>query len=225
MTEAIVCVSGGQDSLTVLIHAMKRHEKVDAVCFYYGQKHRVELDCARSFCRDRGVSLTQLDLPFLNEVSSGLTSEEDVDFGTAHERLTHLPVSFVPARNALMLTMAHAVACERGAGFVYGGMCQTDYSGYPDCRQVFISSLEQALNVGYDANVEFVMPLMYLNKAETFAMAEELGCLDEIIEQSHTCYQGERKIRHGWGYGCGVCPACELRKKGFREFTEAAAEA
>lgn len=226
--KAIVLVSGGQDSLTVLECALSDEgiNDVSAVCFDYGQRHVVELDCALSYCRDRGVSLTRIKMPFLAEhVTTMLTVEDGEvdDFNMQHPRLGNLPISFVPARNALMLTMAHALACEAGAAFVYAGMCETDYSGYPDCRRVFISSLEAALNIGYQAEIEFMTPLMYMDKAATFALAERLGRLTEIIEQSHTCYNGIRSVRYAWGYGCGRCPACELRRKGFETFQLASA--
>ncbi len=218
---AVALVSGGQDSLTVLECALADHTQVTGVCFDYGQRHIVELDCALSYCRDRGVNLMRLQMPFLSEnVTTMLTVEDGEldDFDAKHPRLTNLPVSFVPGRNALMLTMAHALACEIGAGYVYAGMCETDFSGYPDCREEFILSLQHTLNMGYQAQVAFVTPLMHIDKAATFALAEKLGRLDEIIEQSHTCYNGIRSVRHVWGYGCGRCPACDLRRKGFDQF-------
>jgi 7-cyano-7-deazaguanine synthase len=205
----------------VLECALADQAEVTAVCFDYGQRHIVELDCALSYCRDRGVNLIRLPMPFLGtHVTSMLTEQEGEldDFDAKHPRLGHLPVSFVPARNALMLTMAHALACEIGAAYVYGGMCETDYSGYPDCREAFITSLQNTLNLGYEAQVAFVTPLMHIDKAATFALAEKLGRLDDIIEQSHTCYNGVRSVRHAWGYGCGRCPACDLRRRGFDQF-------
>jgi 7-cyano-7-deazaguanine synthase len=219
--KAVALVSGGQDSLTVLECALADQAEVTAVCFDYGQRHIVELDCALSYCRDRGVNLIRLPMPFLGtHVTSMLTEQEGEldDFDAKHPRLENLPVSFVPARNALMLTMAHALACEIGASYVYAGMCETDYSGYPDCREAFITSLQNTLNLGYEAQVAFVTPLMHIDKAATFALAEKLGRLDDILEQSHTCYNGVRSVRHAWGYGCGRCPACDLRRRGFDQF-------
>ncbi len=219
--KAIALVSGGQDSLTVLECALEDQAEVTAVCFDYGQRHIVELDCALSYCRDRGVALTRIKMPFLAEhITTMLTVKDGElnDFDMKHPRLGNLPISFVPARNALMLTMAHALACEAGASFIYAGMCETDYSGYPDCREEFIISLQHTLNLGYQAQVAFITPLMHMDKAATFALAEQLGRLDEIIEQSHTCYNGIRSVRHAWGYGCSRCPACDLRRKGYDQF-------
>lgn len=225
--KAVVLLSGGQDSMTVLHYAIGRHgvDNVDTISADYGQRHAVELGQAAQLAADLGVGHRVLDLSVLGKlVKSNLTvqgRDPDTDqmFQEKHGRLTELPSSFVPARNAMLLTLAHAYAAEIGAEYVYGGMCQTDYSGYPDCRSPFIMKLETALNLGYEVDITFVMPLMNLTKGETFQLAADLGILDLILEESRTCYNGDTSLRHPWGYGCGHCPACLVRAKGWEDFT------
>lgn len=217
-TPAVVVLSGGQDSMTCLALARVNAPKVHAISFDYGQRHKVELQAAATICEKWNVPHTVVEVGALRSlVTSALTNTTD-NVSANHPRLKNLPASFVPARNALFLTLAHAYAQEIGAGFVYTGVCQTDYSGYPDCRDVFVLKLQKALNVGYEADIKFETPLMYVNKAATFRMAHELGVLPDIIEHSHTCYNGERDKVHAWGRGCGECPACKLRAKGWDEF-------
>jgi 7-cyano-7-deazaguanine synthase len=216
---AVVVLSGGQDSMTCLALALSRHEQVFAVCFDYGQKHRIEIDQARLIAREAGVPLQVVDVRFFGDlVTSALVENGDVN--AAHDYKPGLPASFVPNRNALFLTIAHALAQENGAGYIYTGVCQTDYSGYPDCRHNFILSLQTALNIGYETGIEIVTPMMYLDKAQTFELADRLGVLADVIELSHTCYTGDRNHRHDWGHGCGKCPACQLRSKGYDQFRE-----
>lgn len=214
---AVVVLSGGQDSVTCLGLALSKHEKVFCIGFSYGQKHSVELTQAAKVCADRAIEFDLFSIPSLQELGdSALTTDGDVN--GQHHRSSHLPASFVPNRNAMFLTIAHAYAQKVGANTVYTGVCQTDYSGYPDCRQIFIWRLQDALNIGYETKITIETPLMHLTKAETFALADEVGFLGVVIEDSHTCYNGDRTTRHEWGYGCGLCPACKLRDKGYSEF-------
>ena len=215
---AVVVLSGGQDSMTCLALAMARHEKVVAVSFAYGQKHVTELRQAAIVADRFEIQHAVIDLSFFGGlVTSALTSNGDTT--KAHPNKPNLPASFVPNRNALFLTIAHAVAQEVGAKYLYTGVCQTDYSGYPDCREGFITALESALNEGYETSIRILTPMMHQTKAETFQLAEDLGVLEIILEDSHTCYNGERSTpRPVWGYGCGKCPACEVRRKGFLEY-------
>jgi 7-cyano-7-deazaguanine synthase len=218
---AVVLLSGGQDSVTTLLWTLQRHRPnhIVAISADYGQRHKVELQVAEEVAHDLGVWWEPLDLSVLGRtVHSNLIGNSGEDFGVPHPEMPEVPNSFVPARNAMLLTLAHAVALRESAGYVYAGMCQTDYSGYPDCREAFISALENTLNIGYLADVKFIAPLMHLTKAETFALADYCGGLELVICESHTCYQGDRTHRHEWGFGCGECPACQLRAKGWSEY-------
>lgn len=218
MAKAVVLLSGGQDSTTVLGMALNAGFECYALGFDYGQRHLVELQQAQKIAGIAGVPYTVADMRALGEiVTTGLTLPAS-DLSQKHPRMTNLPASFVPNRNALFITFAHAYAQEIGARMVWGGMCQTDYSGYPDCRQVFIDAIQHALNVGYESDIVLKTPLMYLTKAQTFAEAEKVGFLDLVLEESATCYNGDREHRQDWGYGCGDCPACKLRMKGWNEF-------
>lgn len=217
MSKSLVVLSGGQDSVTCLGVALAQHDEVACISFVYGQKHKVELICAKKICNNLGVHLKLVDLSFLGRmVTSALTSDGDVNQSHAYKK--GLPASFVPNRNALFLTTAHAYAQEINADTIYTGVCQTDYSGYPDCRDEFIHMLGVALNKGYECNINIITPLMYLTKAETFGLANTFGILETVINDSHTCYNGNREIKHDWGYGCGECAACELRKNGWYEY-------
>lgn len=213
--KAVVIFSGGQDSTTCLYWALNRYEEVEAITFNYGQKHAVELHQAKIICERENVKLTVIDISFLDTiVKSALTSNGNVN--ELNEK--GLPASFVPNRNQLFITMAHSYAQKIGAKELITGVCQTDYSGYPDCRQEFINAIAIATNLGSDSNIVIRTPLMELTKAETFKLAEDEGCLNQVINLSHTCYNGNRDLVHAWGRGCGECPACELRKKGYEEF-------
>jgi len=219
MKKALVIFSGGQDSTTCLYWAIKEFgkENVSAIIFGYGQKHGIEIECAMKICQKEDIRFKIVSLSLLPEISeSALTLHSDV---TA-SRPDGLPATFTPNRNALFITVAHAWAQQIGATHLITGVCQTDYSGYPDCRQDFISSLEFALNIGSNQRIQIDTPLMYLTKAETFEMAKDLGVLDRVIEMTHTCYNGNREIKHEWGYGCGTCPACQLRAKGWERYRE-----
>lgn len=215
---AVVVLSGGQDSATCLAIAKQEHEKIHAISFDYGQKHYVELECAQQIGTRWNVPVTVVKLSMLKDLVTSALLDPTADVNAKHPRLTSLPASFVPTRNALFLTLAHAMAQELGADSIYTGVCQTDYSGYPDCRLVFINALQNALNVGYDAEILIKTPLMFANKADTFRMAFELGVLSDILLYTHTCYNGDRTNLHEWGYGCGSCPACVLRARGYADF-------
>ncbi len=216
---AVVIFSGGQDSTTCLALAKACHEKVYAITFAYGQKHKIELQQAEKICKRMDIEQIVIDTSFLGGiVNSALTSNGNVN--AQHPDNEALPASFVPNRNALFITLAHAYAQKVGAPVIYTGVCETDYSGYPDCRSGFIQGLTDTLNQGSGTSLTTATPLMHLNKAETFELAKRFGALDVVIELSHTCYNGNRETKHDWGYGCGECPACELRAKGYEEFTK-----
>jgi 7-cyano-7-deazaguanine synthase len=224
---ALVLFSGGQDSTVCLAWALARFARVETVGFAYGQRHAVELDL-RPRIRAHMAALNAdwkarlgddhlIKLDALAAVSdSALTSERAIE--TAD---TGLPTTFVPGRNLIFFCFAGAVAYKRSARHLVGGMCETDYSGYPDCRDDTIKAMQVALTLGLDRRLTIHTPLMWIDKADTFALAEELGgaaLLDLIVEDTHSCYLGDRSQRHDWGYGCGECPACRLRAQGFAEF-------
>jgi 7-cyano-7-deazaguanine synthase len=224
---ALVLFSGGQDSTTCLAHALKTYERVETIAFDYRQRHRVELE-ARLVVLDEirrqfpqwASKLGQdhlLDLAVLGEVSeTSLTRETAFKMETSG-----LPNTFVPGRNLLFLTLAAAVAYRRGLQVMVTGVCETDFSGYPDCRDDTMKAMQLALSLGMDHRFLIETPLMWIDKADTWRLAESLGgksLIDLIIEHTHTCYLGDRQHRHAWGYGCGTCPACELRARGYERF-------
>lgn len=221
---ALVLFSGGQDSTTCLAYALTRHATVETIGFDYGQRHRVELDQRprlRAALADRWPGRLgpdhMIDLRALAAIGdTAMTAALAI---TMTEK--GLPNTFVPGRNLLFLTFAAALAHRRGLKVIIGGMCETDYSGYPDCRDDTIKAMQVALNLGMDARFVIETPLMWRDKADTFALAEALGggaLLDLIIEETHTCYIGARDMRHAWGYGCGTCPACRLRAEGYAAY-------
>lgn len=220
MKRAVVAFSGGQDSTTTLGHALALGYDCAAIGFNYGQRHAVELDQATLIAKALNVPFKVIDVrPFGAMVTSAMTGKGEVQiFGQPHARMKDVPSSFVPNRNALFLTIAHAYAQELDASSVWTGVCETDFSGYPDCRLEFIEALEVALNIGYKTSIAFVTPLMDIDKAATFAMAEKDGVLDLVINESHTCYEGDHTHKHAWGYGCGTCPSCLLRKNGWEQY-------
>lgn len=219
-SKAVVLFSGGQDSTTVLGFAIARHgvENVLAVSAYYGQRHQVELDQAAWICGHLGVRQEVLDVTVLGNTFNSNLTNVGTRFDKPHPEMPEVPNSFVPMRNAVLLTLAYGVAMRTEADCVYAGVCQTDYSGYPDCRSDFVHALEDALAIGYLAPIRFITPLMNLTKAETFALAEKIGNIDVVLKFSHTCYEGDHTTLHEWGYGCGECPACQLRAKGWDEY-------
>ena len=225
---ALVLFSGGQDSATCLAWALDRFDAVETIGFDYGQRHRVELDVRyqlrsgmQEIRPDWAGKLGDdqvVDLAVLGRISeTALTSGVEIAMATSG-----LPNTFVPGRNLLFLTLAAAVAYRRGIKHIITGVCETDYSGYPDCRDDTIKALQLALNLGMEQRFVLHTPLMWIDKAATWELALELGgaALVELVRiSSHTCYRGDRETLYEWGYGCGACPACELRKVGWKRFT------
>ena len=228
---ALVLFSGGQDSTTCLAWALDRYARVETIGFDYGQRHHIEMAC-------RDTVLTQLrsrfpswaerlgndhivDLSYLSALGdTAMTHDVAIEIGDAG-----LPNTFVPGRNLAFLNAAGALAYRRGITVLVGGMCETDYSGYPDCRRATIDAQEAALSLGMDRPIRIDTPLMQIDKAATWALAGELGgpaLTDLVIEHTHTCYRGDREHRHDWGYGCDDCPACDLRSSGYARYLEAA---
>lgn len=224
---ALVLFSGGQDSTTCLAWALARFSAVETIGFDYGQRHRVELDCRlriverlrREFPRWAGKLGEDhvVDLLVLGAISeTALTRDSAIAFGARG-----LPTTFVPGRNLLFFTFAAATGYRRGLRHLVGGMCETDYSGYPDCRDDTLKSLQATLSLGMDRRFVVHTPLMWRDKKATWELAHDLGSdgLVELIRtESHSCYLGERGTLHDWGYGCGQCPACELRRTGWEGF-------
>ena len=227
---ALVLFSGGQDSSVCLAWALQRYERVETVGFDYGQRHAVEMEARQAVRREIAARFPQwaerlgedhvLDIRSFGQVAqSALTADRAIEMT---ER--GLPSTFVPGRNLVFLTCAAALADRRSLEVLVGGMCETDYSGYPDCRRDTIDAVAAALSLGLDKPVVIETPLMALTKAETWALAERIGgsaLVELIIEASHTCYRGDRFHRHAWGYGCNRCPACELRAAGHAEWVAA----
>jgi len=216
---AIVIFSGGQDSTTCLGWAKNRFDTVEAITYDYGQRHKIELTQAAKIASMMGIKHTIFKISELAQLGNSSLIGNEGDINAAHQTNETLPSSYVPNRNAMFFTIAHAYAQKIGFSNLITGVCQTDYSGYPDCRENFVQTLERALNLGSDENITFHYPLMELTKEETFKLAYDEGVLDMVIEYSHTCYEGDRTQRHVWGYGCGKCPSCVLRQRGFEEFT------
>lgn len=224
---ALVLFSGGQDSSTCLAWALKTFDRVETIGFDYGQRHVVELEC-RTALREGMAGINPewaerlgpdhtIALAALGDVSqTALTRDVEIAMGAEG-----LPNTFVPGRNLIFLTFAAALAYRRGIRHIVTGVCETDFSGYPDCRDDTIKALQVALNLGMDKRFVLHTPLMWIDKAATWALAQALGgdaLIGLITEASHTCYLGTRDKRHDWGYGCGQCPACDLRAKGFARF-------
>ena len=224
---ALVLFSGGQDSTTCLAWALSRFARVETISFDYGQRHAVELECRTRVLDSLRALFPQwapklgedhpLNLKVLGQISdTALTQDVAIQFNK-----NDLPNTFVPGRNLIFLNFAAAVAYRRGHKVLVGGMCETDYSGYPDCRDDTLKALQVALNLGMQTRFVIDTPLMWLDKARTWELAESLGgkpLVELIRTESHTCYLGDRSNLHEWGYGCGTCPACELRLKGWAAY-------
>lgn len=229
---ALVLFSGGQDSATCLAWALSRFDHVETVGFDYGQRHRVELECRATLRAGMAAMKPEwaarlgedhtIGLQSLGEISStAMTRDIAIEMEAGG-----LPNTFVPGRNIIFLTFAAALAYRRGLRHIVGGMCETDFSGYPDCRDDTIKALQVALNLGMDRRFVLETPLMWIDKAATWQLAQDLGgrpLVDLIVAESHTCYLGTRGARHDWGFGCGTCPACDLRARGYRRFAATAA--
>lgn len=221
---ALVLFSGGQDSTTCLFWALKRFASVYALGFDYGQKHAVETEQAALIAQEADVPFEVIDME--GTLSGSALTEHGKDVSAAHEKNEDLPASFVPGRNALFLSTAASYAYNRGIHDLVGGMCQTDYSGYPDCRRVFIDAMQTSLSLAMDEDLRIHTPLMYLTKAETWKLAAELGevagcdVLETVRVMSHTDYNGDRSQLNEWGYGRLDNPAAKLRAKGYEEAKE-----
>lgn len=224
---ALVLFSGGQDSTVCLAWALERYARVETVGFDYGQRHAVELD-VRAGLRD---SLRAMRPQWAERLGEDHIVKLDALAAISDTALTHetaieiaadgLPTTFVPGRNLIFFCFAGALAYRRGARHIVAGMCETDYSGYPDCRDDTVKAMQVALSLGLDKRFVLHTPLMWIDKADTFAMAEQIGgkaLLDLVVEGTHSCYLGDRTHRHAWGYGCGACPACTLRAQGYAKF-------
>ena len=227
---ALVLFSGGQDSTVCLAWALERFSRVETIGFDYGQRHAVELT-VRPRIRERLPTLSPswrsrlgddhvVRLDALGAISeTALTRDVAIEISESG-----LPTTFVPGRNLVFLTFAGAVAYRRGIENIVAGMCETDYSGYPDCRDETIKAMQRALDLGMDRRFVIHTPLMWIDKAATFRLAQDLGgapLVDVLLDETHTCYLGDREHRHAWGFGCGECPACQLRAEGFRKWKEA----
>lgn len=226
-SSALVLFSGGQDSATCLTWALSRFSRVETIGFNYGQRHSVELQCRTKFIdklrsnfpewSDKLGQDHMLDLSLLGQISdTALTQEKAIVM-----EKSGLPNTFVPGRNLLFLTFASTIAYRRNLKVIVGGMCETDYSGYPDCRDDTIKALQVAISLGLDSRIVLETPLMWIDKAATWLLAEQLGgakLIDLVRNDTHTCYMGDRTQLHDWGYGCNSCPSCELRRIGYENY-------
>ncbi|MFE6075244.1 7-cyano-7-deazaguanine synthase QueC [Paenibacillus sp. NPDC057886] len=209
--KAVVVFSGGQDSTTCLFWAKQQFAEVEVVTFDYGQRHKLEIECAAEIARDLGVQQTVLDMSLLNQLAPNALTRTDVEI--THEE-GELPSTFVDGRNLLFLSFAAIMAKQKGARHLVTGVCETDFSGYPDCRDSFVKSMNVTLNLSMDYPFVIHTPLMWLDKAQTWKMADDLGAFDYVRERTLTCYNGII------GDGCGECPACKLRKAGLDRYVE-----
>lgn len=226
MSKAVVCFSGGQDSTTALGMVLKKYDEVYTIGFFYGQRHAVEMDCRQRILKNiqnvLDVNSLRDDL-IVDLQSFGALSDCALtkDSPIVMDQTKKLPTSFVPGRNLLFATYAAAYAYRVGAHDVILGISETDYSGYPDCRHEAIQPLEQALTAGMEYPIRLLSPFMFKSKAQEWQTAEEVGgktFVDFIVNETHTCYEGDHVTRHAWGFGCGECPACRLRAEGFKNY-------
>ena len=228
--QALVLFSGGQDSSVALIWALKRFDQVETVGFDYGQRHAIELGARQAVLRELRATFPEwaaklgadhmISARGLRDIGdTAMTAEQDIVMGE-----DNLPTTFVPGRNLVFLSLAAGLAYRGGVGVLVGGMCETDYSGYPDCRETALKAQMDAIRLGMECDIRLETPLMKLTKAASWRLAQADGgetAVALINEHSHSCYQGVRAARHDWGYGCGTCPACELRAKGWTEYKAA----
>ncbi len=218
MKKALIVFSGGQDSTTCLGWALNNFDYVETITFDYGQKHKVEIEQAEKIAKLLNVKNSVLNINAFSQLNDSALINSDLDISSSHSTKKNLPASFVPNRNAIFFTLAHAFAQKQDIDNIIIGVNQTDYSGYPDCREDFVLALENSLNLGSESNIKFHYPLIHLTKAETFKMSEDENVLDMVINESHTCYNGNHTTKFDWGYGCGECPACILRKEGWEKY-------
>ncbi|AZQ10625.1 7-cyano-7-deazaguanine synthase QueC [Shewanella khirikhana] len=214
MSKAVVVFSGGQDSTTCLVQALSQFDEVHAITFDYGQRHSEEIEVAKALANELGCASHKImDVSLLGELAISALTRDAIP--VSHELMENgLPNTFVPGRNILFLTLAGIYAYQLGADTVITGVCETDFSGYPDCRNDFVKAMEKALNLGMDKQLEIRTPLMWLNKAETWALADRYGKLELVRNQTLTCYNGIK------GDGCGDCPACLLRRRGLEDYLD-----
>ncbi|MCG1010267.1 7-cyano-7-deazaguanine synthase QueC [Salinicoccus sp. ID82-1] len=210
--KAIVVFSGGQDSTTCMFHAMAHYDEVELVTFNYGQRHSTEIEVAENIAKEQGLKHRVLDMSLLGQLSPNALTDHDMDIAADEE--AGVPNTFVPARNMLFLSFASAIAYQVGAKTIITGVCETDFSGYPDCRDIFIKSMNVTANLAMDRNFVIETPLMWLDKKETWALADKYGKLDYIRNRTLTCYEGVI------GDGCGECPACQLRNAGLEAYLD-----
>ena len=229
MKRSLVLFSGGQDSATCLFWALKNYDYVETIGFNYGQRHSIELEIRLEFIKELKKDFSDLTLKLgedhlinatnLSSIGdTAMTSDIEIEMSSSG-----LPNTFVPGRNLYFFTLASAVAYRRNLSLLVGGMCETDYSGYPDCRRETMDALQSTLSLGTDKAFEVITPLMWIDKAKTWEMALDLGgnkLINIIKNYTHTCYIGDRSQLNDWGFGCGQCPACELRKKGYIKWQE-----
>ena len=209
--KAIVVFSGGQDSTTCLFWAKKHFEHVELVTFQYGQRHDKEIEVAETIAKEQGLKHHLLDMSLLSQLTPNALTQHDMDI---EQEGDEMPNTFVPARNLLFLSFAGALAYQLNAKNIIAGLCETDFSGYPDCRDSFIKSMNVTLSLSMDKDFVIHTPLMWLDKKETWALSDELGVLDYIRHNTLTCYNGII------GEGCGTCPACQLRARGLNAYLE-----
>jgi 7-cyano-7-deazaguanine synthase len=213
--KAVIVFSGGQDSTTCLIQALPLYDEIHCITFDYGQRHRAEIEVAQQLSKELGVTVHKvLDCSLLNELAISSLTRDNIPVPSTNSSGESLPSTFVPGRNILFLTLASIYAYQVQAETLITGVCETDFSGYPDCRDEFVKALHKAIELGMDYKLRIETPLMWLNKAETWALAEHHGRLDLIQHHTLTCYNGVK------GSGCGDCDACNLRAKGLNEFLE-----
>lgn len=212
--KALVLFSGGQDSTTCIYWASKEFASVEAVFFHYEQRHGVEFENVKYVCEKENIILHELHVPAFKEIG-GTAMIEEISIKNGEN---NLPNTFVPGRNIVFLAFAASLAYKRGIKDIVLGVNDADYSGYPDCHMEFVSSMQDSLSKGLDYDLTIHAPLQSMSKAEIWALSDRLGVIKEIIKHSHTCYLGDHSTLNPWGYGCGECPACILRKKGFEKF-------
>lgn len=209
---ALVVFSGGQDSTTCLFWAMEKFDKVEAVTFDYNQRHKAEIECAIRIAKEFDIPHSIIDMGLLNQLTPNALTRNDIEIKAGVDG--QLPTTFVEGRNLLFLTFAAIVAKQKGINHIVTGVCETDFSGYPDCRDIFVKSLNVTLNLAMDYTFVIDTPLMWIDKAETWEMADQLGRLEYVQQNTLTCYNGIS------GTGCGECPACELRSAGLKKYLQ-----